>query len=405
MHLVSNDKGHCLQCPGCIMSFLMTTPSLPPPNLIQTSAELMDLVQRLEATDLIAVDTESNSLFAYQERVCLIQFSIPGLDALVDPLAVADLSGLAPLFSNPRIEKVLHAAEYDVMCLKRDFGFEFDALFDTYHASRILGWKKPGLGNILEDVFSVKLNKRYQRANWGKRPLDPEMLDYARFDTHYLISLRDRLADDLQAGGHWEEAQELFKLLNQTPAATSSYDPMGFWSLSNAHHLDSKHAAILKELYLWREEEAARQDRPPFKVLGDKGLLAVLDANPVSIDQVKAIAGLSERQVQRYGQALLQAAARGRHAPKPRRVKTQRVDQATRDRYDRLRRWRKEAASRRGIESDVVLPRDFLWEIARHNPSSLDSLGELLAPLPWRFRTYGRAILDSLRSNPRSNKR
>ncbi len=374
----------------------MTTPSLPPPHLIKSPTELTDLVRKLEASHQVAVDTESNSLFAYQERVCLIQFSIPGQDALLDPLAFDDLNALAPIFSNPHIEKILHAAEYDVMCLKRDFGFSFDALFDTYHAARILGWKKPGLGNILEDAFGVKLDKHYQRANWGKRPLESGMLDYARFDTHYLIQLRDRLADELKAGGHWEEAHELFDLLNQTPAATSGYDPQGFWNLGNAHRLGGKQAAILKELYLWREEEAARQDRPPFKIMGDKGLQAVLQANPENLGQVEDIDGLSKRQIQHYGQALLEATARGRHAPNPRRLKTQRVDQVTRDRYDRLRNWRKEAAKRREVESDVILPRDFLWEIARRNPSTLQSLREILAPLPWRFETYGEAIFETL---------
>jgi ribonuclease D len=374
----------------------MTTPTLPPPRLIQSQQALVELVQTLEECDRIAVDTESNSLFAYQERVCLIQFSIADQDMLLDPLAFDDLDPLASVFANPRIEKILHAAEYDIMCLRRDFDFAFDALFDTYHAARILGWKKPGLGNIVEDIFGVKVNKRYQRANWGKRPLDPGMLDYARFDTHFLIPLRDRLADELRAGGHWEEAQELFTLLNETPAATPSYDPQGFWSVGNAHRLDGKHAAMLRELYLWREEEAARQDRPPFKILGDKSLLAVLDANPVSLDQIQAIDMLSSRQVQRYGQDLLEAAARGRHAPRPRRTKTHRVDQATRDRYESLRNWRKETAKQRGVESDVVLPREFLWEIARKNPNTSQSLRDILAPLPWRFKTYGKDILETL---------
>jgi ribonuclease D len=374
----------------------MTTPSLSTPKLIRSSEELEGLVRLLEASERIAVDTESNSLFAYQERVCLIQFSVPGQDILLDPLALDDLSPLSTVFADPRTEKILHAAEYDVMCLKRDFGFQFDDLFDTYHAARILGWQKPGLGNILEDVFGVKLDKRYQRANWGKRPLDPEMLDYARFDTHYLIPLRDRLAKELKSGGHWQEAEELFKLVNQTPAATPSYDPDGFWSLANARHLDGQQAAVLRELYLWREEEAARQDRPPFKILGDKGLVAMMEANPTSLDQVKAVDGLSARQAERYGQALLEATARGRHAPNPRRNKGHRVDQAIRDRYDRLRKWRTQTARQRGVESDVILPRDFLWKIARDNPASSKSLKAVLAPLPWRFETYAQSILDVL---------
>jgi ribonuclease D len=380
------------------MCLLMTKPSLPPPRLIQSHDELIALVGQLEQQDRVAVDTESNSLYAYQEQVCLIQFSIPGQDVLLDPLAVGDLTPLAPVFSSSKIEKILHAAEYDVMCLKRDFGFEFDALFDTYHAARILGWRKPGLGHILEDVFDVKLNKRYQRANWGKRPLDSDMLDYARFDTHYLIQLSDRLTDELKSGGHWMEAQEIFTLLNQTPAAAPNYGPEGFWALGNARRLDGRRTAILRELYLWRDEEASRRDRPPFKVMGDKSLLAVMDANPVSMKQVEGIDGLSQRQAHRYGQAILEAVARGRHAPAPRRPRGNRVDQATRDRYDHLRTWRKLAARKRGVESDVVLPRDFLWEIARRNPSTLGTLHEVLAQLPWRFETYGQSILDVLQS-------
>src|SRR5690606_21288536 len=111
----------------------------------------------------VGVDTESNSLFAYRERVCLIQFSTPTQDFIVDPLALGDLSGLAPLFANPAQQKVFHAAEYDIICLKRDYGFQFANLFDTMVAARTLGWPQLGLAAILENHFGVKMNKRFQR--------------------------------------------------------------------------------------------------------------------------------------------------------------------------------------------------------------------------------------------------
>ena len=89
--------------------------------LITTLDELNHLAKVLRSGTIIAVDTESNSLYAYRERVCLIQFSTHTDDYLVDPLAVADLSPLAPVFADPGIEKVFHAAEYDLLCLYRDF--------------------------------------------------------------------------------------------------------------------------------------------------------------------------------------------------------------------------------------------------------------------------------------------
>jgi ribonuclease D len=113
-------------------------PNLPPPVVVTSPPQLEALLDELSAQSAIGVDTESNSLYAYHERVCLIQCSIPGADYIVDPLAGLDLSPLARFFANPGVQKVFHAAEYDVMCLKRDFGFRFANLFDTMWAARIL---------------------------------------------------------------------------------------------------------------------------------------------------------------------------------------------------------------------------------------------------------------------------
>ena len=128
----------------------MNLENLPEPTFVTQYDELQHLVEKLLKEPIIAVDTESNSLFAYQEQVCLIQFSTRKSDFLVDPLALQNLEILAPVFSEPGIEKVFHAAEYDLICLKRDFGFEFSNLFDTMVASRILGREAVGLGSILK---------------------------------------------------------------------------------------------------------------------------------------------------------------------------------------------------------------------------------------------------------------
>ena len=146
------------------------------------------------------MDTESNSLYAYQEQVCLIQFSTRDKDYLIDTLALEDLSILGPIFHSDKILKVFHAAEYDLICLFRDYGFRFDYLFDTMVAARILGLPQIGYGPLLDQYFDIKMNKKYQRANWGKRPLNPEMLEYARQDSHYLIALQELLRAETAKG-------------------------------------------------------------------------------------------------------------------------------------------------------------------------------------------------------------
>ncbi|HEX7556050.1 MAG TPA: ribonuclease D, partial [Leptolinea sp.] len=109
------------------------------PVWVDTPDALLNIAKHLGFLPIFAIDTESNSLFAYREQVCLIQISTETEDYLIDPLAIHDLSALAPLFANPQIEKVFHAGEYDLICLKRDFGFEFNHLFDTMIAGRVLG--------------------------------------------------------------------------------------------------------------------------------------------------------------------------------------------------------------------------------------------------------------------------
>ena len=155
------------------------------PVLVGTQQALSLMVADLKRQTRIAVDTEANSLHAYHERVCLIQFSTSEVDYLVDPLVVANLSPLEEIFSTHKIEKVFHAVDYDVYGLNRDYGFTINNLFDTMIAARTLGYTSLGLGNLLNEKFGIELNKRFQKADWGQRPLPDDLIDYARLDTAF----------------------------------------------------------------------------------------------------------------------------------------------------------------------------------------------------------------------------
>ena len=122
--------------------------TLPPPVWVNTKQTLQKLMDDLVTQTRVAVDTESNSLQAFREQVCLVQFSTTNADYLVDPLVLKDLSLLAPIFSDPKIEKIFHAAEYDLICLRRDFHFSFANLFDTMQAARVLGYPAVGLDRL-----------------------------------------------------------------------------------------------------------------------------------------------------------------------------------------------------------------------------------------------------------------
>lgn len=374
----------------------MNLERLPEPKLVTRGGSLRRLVERLAREPILAVDTESNSLHAYREQVCLIQFSTPGEDYLVDPLALEDLGPLASLFSDPAIEKVFHAAGYDLITLKRDFGFAFENLFDTMVAARILGWEEVGLGSLLRAEFGVQLDKRYQRANWGQRPLTPEMLAYARLDTRFLIPLRDRLKAELQARGRWQLAVEDFNRLRRVNGRDPQDAPEACWRVSGAYDLSGQEAAVLQELCRYRDQVARSLDRPLFKVISDKALLAIAAASPADLRELQRAANLSERQMQRHGQALLQAVRRGLQAEPiyPRRVP--RPDDRYLARLEALRQWRKQAARQMGVSSEVVLPRDLVFSIAAQAPRRPEELAELMGEVPWRRERFGEEILAAL---------
>lgn len=369
---------------------------LTPPQLIADAEGLARVVAALAEQPAVAVDTESNSMHAYRERVCLLQFSTPDADYIVDPLSAGDLGALAPLFASERQEKIFHAAEYDIVCLRRDYGFEFANIFDTMSAARTLGWPQVGLAAILETRFDVKMNKKFQRADWKRRPLTAEQLDYARLDTHYLLRLRDEQHAALVEGGRWAEAQEEFERLSRVRAAPDAPSAPSFWRVKGARDLPPAKAALLEALFNYREEQARRIDQPPFKVMGEPTLLELVRRVPRQMADLTDVPGLSPEHVRRHGAALLSAVERGLAAAPPPPPADGREPDDVQERYDRLRTWRKEKAQARGVESDVVIPRTAMLDLARRAPRTEAELAQTVDLGAWRRETYGSEILAVL---------
>lgn len=364
------------------------------PKLITKQDDLDRLVDILHTQPIVAVDTESNSLFAYREKVCLIQFSIPGKDFLVDPLALYDIAKLGTIFSNPEIEKVFHAAEYDLLTLQRDFGFRFSNLFDTMVAARILSRKRVGLSSLLQEEFGVELEKKYQRADWGKRPLPRPMLEYASLDTHYLIRLRNLMAAQLEKRSRWPIAREDFSRLTQVNGTPPEPHGVDVWRVSGVYDLKPEQITILKFLVEYREERAQSLDQPLFKVIGDKTLIAVAENAPESLQELAELPGMTSGQIRRHGKALLRAVQEGQQEAPIKRPRTAYLDERVVNLIEALRNWRKLKARKIGVESDIVLPRDVLEKIGHAMPKSREALAELMKDVPWRFQEYGEQIFQ-----------
>lgn len=358
--------------------------------------KLRDVIDELSAQDVLAIDTESNSLYAYREHVCLIQISTREKDFLIDALVLPDLSLLRPIFSSNEIKKVFHAAEYDLICLFRDYRFQFSNLFDTMIAARTLGFHQVGLGSLLKKYFNIHMNKKYQKANWGKRPLEQEMLEYARLDSRYLITLASLLEKELRSMDCWKLAFEDFSRLVNNVEVTTKTSEEDYWKLKGARTLTPRQAAILKSVYQFREAMAKKQDRPPFKIISQQALVDIAVNTPTKQSCLENLTSLSTRQVRRYGKGLLAAVMKGKSAAPQHPPRHKRLKVSVLNRIDTLREWRKITGRDLGVPSDVVLPRDVLDRIAHKAPINLDELADQMQDVPYRFNHFGSAIFNHL---------
>ncbi len=355
------------------------------------------LAVELSSQPLVAIDTESNSLHAYEGVLCLIQISTRDADYIVDPLAITDLSPLKAIMEDPHIEKVMHAAEYDLMLFKRDYDFSIVNLFDTMVAARLIGHKYHGLASMMQEYFDIKLDKHHQRDDWGARPLPADSLKYAQMDTHFLPELRDILEGKIIKMGRLDEAHELFEEAQHVPPAVAAYDPEGYWKLALSNRLKKRETAILREVYLLREEIAAEENVPTFKIVTNKALVNIARDAPANMRQLNDVRAVPGAQVRRYGQRLLAAVDEGMTAPVPEPPPQPKPPPtAVADCYLMLQQWRKHKGNARGVASDLVLPKSIMWQLAYKVPQTLDDLKQIEGLGPQRVQLYGEELIELL---------
>jgi ribonuclease D len=370
--------------------------NIPPPLFIKDQQQFAQALDDLARQDTLAVDTEANSLYAYQEQVCLIQISTRERDYILDPLTIPNLTPLGDIFWDPEIEKIFHASEYDILILYEDFQFEFQNLFDTMITAQILGRKKLGYDSLLEEIYGVKISKKYQRANWGKRPLSEEMLHYAQVDTHYLIGIREVLGEELQRSRLEPIAREDFQRAARVHLEDRAEKLAPCWRINGARQLPPQKAAVLQKLSELRDQMARELDRPLFKVMSTKTLLILAENSPTSRKELNRLQVAKQRNIQRFAEGILAAVREGLQAEPMRPPRRKRPDEDFINREKALKQWRKHTARRMNVNSAVVLPRTLLDNLAAENPRTQEQLARVLQEVPWRLEQFGDEILRVL---------
>ncbi|HXV85415.1 MAG TPA: HRDC domain-containing protein [Gemmatimonadales bacterium] len=357
------------------------------PAVISAPDDLAQAVERIAATGRVAVDTEAASFHRYADRVFLVQLTSEAETVVVDPLTAGDLAPLGSMLGDARVEVVFHDADYDLRILDRDYGFRATRVFDTRIAAHLLGEPSVGLSALLDKHLGVRLNKRFQRADWSARPLPAAMLAYAASDTRYLLPLRDLMATRLQEAGRLHWAQEEFvrlEGLRWTPPDRQ----FAHLLLPGARGLSPRGRTVLRALYEWREDTACALDRPPFRVAPHEALVALAAAAPVTPEDLARVPGLPASIARRYASSLLHVIREGGARAivlddRPRRGPG-RPDAETERRLARLKQFRALRSTVLGLEPGVLCPNATLLAIARAAPDSPERIAAVQELRRWQ---------------------
>jgi ribonuclease D len=378
--------------------------------MVEDFDTLKGVAEKLEKSPIIGIDTEGDSFYHYREKVCLIQFSDEDQDYIVDPLMIDDLSPLKSVLENPNIIKILHGADYDIVCLKRDFGFQLRGVFDTLVAAQLIGVPKFGLGDLVQTNFQFTMDKIYQRHNWSKRPLLQEHLDYARGDTHFLIRLREILLSQVEKLDRTSHLVEECALLEQREWQGRVFDPNGYLKVKGANKLSDEQLRIVRRLYLFRDEQAKSIDRPAFKIFPDRAIIDIAIHQPCTDAQLEKLFTRQRPMRHRYGKAMVAAVLDGltdtHEIPKPSRQNsnpppyTRRLKGRAAERmFQHLKTWRNEKIESNPIyTSYTVIANATLKAIAEIAPRDLEELAKVPNIRQWQQSEFGQELLEALKS-------
>jgi ribonuclease D len=352
-------------------------------GLIATSAQLTELLEKIEPVDRVAIDTEADSLHCYREKLCLLQVSVPARstrDYIVDPLADLDLAPLCAVLAQKEI--VLHGADYDLRLLRRGLNFAARRIFDTAIAARLLGIREFSLAALVERFFGVELAKGSQKANWARRPLPARMIEYAINDTHYLLPLADRLESQLREQDRLDWFRQSCVRAIELAAVERARDVDETWRIRGSGALRGRAAAVLRALWQWREKEAEAADRPPFHILQNHELLRAAESFAVgNVPDYRYFSPRRRRAFRDAAQSALQLP--DKEWPVSRRRLGTRPSAEVVRRSEELRHRRDRVARELELEPAFVAPRATLEAIAADEARATTLL------VPWQQQLLG----------------
>ncbi len=370
-------------------------------QIVDTISGLEDFARSLEKEKIAAVDLEADSMFHFKEKVCLVQIATKRLNVIIDTLQIKDLSSLKPFFANRDIKKIFHGADYDVRSLYRDFRIKINNLLDTQLACMFLGINGTGLDAVVQQRFNIKLDKRFQKKDWSKRPLPDEMIEYAAGDAIYLFPLAKILEKELAEKGRLSWVYEECAILSKVRPPALNSNPL-YLKFKGAGRLNRRCLAVLESLLQFRRKIAKKKDRPLFKIFSNASMMKIAIKQPVNLKELERIKALSARQIDMHGNALMKTINSALEMPEKDlpvypRGKAPVIKPEVIERTVALKAWRDKKAKALEIDPALLLNKALMNTIAVQNPLDTNDLKKMKGMKNWQKNEFGKDITAILR--------
>ncbi len=367
-------------------------------NLIETLKDLKKFTESIKNAKKIAVDMEADSMFHYENRVCLIQIGAMKKTALIDTIKVRNLDTLKPFFLDEKIEKIFHGADYDIRCLYRDFKIEINNLFDTELAARFLGIEHTNLKDMLKNYFDVETDKRFQKKDWSKRPLPKEMLDYAAKDASYLLKLSIILKDELKKRKKMAWVKDECENLSRVRFAQNDKEHL-FLKFKGAGKLTRKELNILESILLFREKIAKKENLPPFKIFSNKSILNIIYKKVKTEEDIKK--KIVSKNINKYREEIAKSIAKATKIKKedslvyPQNKKI--LNYNSTEIVKKIKSYIRKKAKELDIAEPMLLNRSQIFSIVKKLPNSLKELKDLNILKKWQFKIINKDLIKILK--------
>lgn len=369
-------------------------------KFIESDAELKNVCEDLLKEKIIGVDLEADSMHCFKEKICLIQIATATQAFLIDPFHIKDISAFLRVLENQDVMKVFHGADFDIRSLDRDYQVKVNNLFDTEIACRFLGTKERGLAALLKKNFNVDADKKFQKVDWAKRPLDQGMIEYSVEDVAYLVELHQIIHQRVSEKGRLSWAKEEFEIQEKVRYENNHECPL-FLKFKGAGKMDNRSLAVLENLLQMRLLIAQKKDQPLFKIISNASLLTMAQNRSATIDQMLNMNALSRKQADMYGHLCVEAVEKAlelEHKALPSYPKTRRPkkDYKVQDRIERLKKMREKLSGSMGIEPGFLLNNAAIDTIAFKNPKTLEALLNIEQVRHWQVESMGEKIMSTL---------